>query len=357
VRVSIDGRMAGLPGIGRFTLELWRALVHRRADVVGLWTPRPPGWLGVPIADPPGPVRTTRLHPFGPLEQVALPAVLRHEGVDVHHATHLTVPYLARVPVVLTVHDLFPLRDRANPRSRLAGLYYRTAFPRAARRAEAVVAVSDDTAEDLERSLGVRDVRVIQHGIDLAKWEAPPAEVVQHELGSMGVTPPYLLYVGTVKRHKNLPTLLAAHHGADLPQLVLAGATPDEARSAADGVLPPHVRVLGRVSDHQLRCLYAAAVALAVPSLYEAVGLAVWEAMAAGTPVVSSDGGGLPQTVGSAGLLVPALDVAGWREALTRVTIDDALARDLVARGHDHLATRTWDAAAAAYLDVYRSVA
>ena len=113
------------------------------------------------------------------------------------------------------------------------------------------------------------------------------------------------------------------------------------------------VRVLGRVADRDLPALYAGAVALVLPSLYESVGFTALEAMACGTAVVSSDGGGLPTTVGDAGVLVPATDVDAWTSALVRIAGDDQLRAVNVAKGRERATARSWKRAALAYLDIY----
>jgi alpha-1,3-rhamnosyl/mannosyltransferase len=117
------------------------------------------------------------------------------------------------------------------------------------------------------------------------------------------------------------------------------------------------VIALGRVADADLAALYGGALALLLPSLYEAVGFTALEAMACGTAVVCSDGGGLPETVGGGGLVVPALEVSAWSEALTRVSEDVALRTQLATEGRRGVAGRSWRAAAGAYLDIYREAA
>ena len=109
---------------------------------------------------------------------------------------------------------------------------------------------------------------------------------------------------------------------------------------------------LGRVPD-DLPALYAGALAVVLPSRYESVGFTVLEAMAVGTPVVSSNGGGLPDTVGDAGLLVEPLDPEGWRLALERICADADLRRDLAQAGFARVASRSWTAAAKSYHAVY----
>jgi alpha-1,3-rhamnosyl/mannosyltransferase len=173
-------------------------------------------------------------------------------------------------------------------------------------------------------------------------------------LREFGLPTEYLLYVGTAKPHKNLATLACAQRALDVP-LVCAGPTPAEL--AAAGVDPSVVRALGRVPDRALPPLYSGARLLAQPSLVEGCGLTPLEAMACGTPVVVSDGGALPDTVGDSGVVVPARDVEAWTDALRRVNEDETLRDELRKRGLAHVATRDWRTCARRYVAVYRDAA
>jgi glycosyltransferase involved in cell wall biosynthesis len=355
LRVSLDARLLGHAGIGRFIEGLWPALLRAGVDVVALKAPPGrAGWREAGGADA-GPAEVVASRPFLPAEQAVLPGVLRRLGVGVHHSTHLSVPYLARVPVVLTVHDLFPVHWPWHARSRAAWAYYRVAFPAALRRADAVVAVSPYTAREIQDLLPVPEdkLRVIEHGMDLQAWRPAPGADRIEVLGRLGVTTPYVLYSGTVKRHKNLG-LLARAWRSEFPPLVLAGPSSDEVETAVPELAAlPHVRALGRVATDDLVALYSAAEAVVLPSHHESVGFVALEAMACGVPLVSSDGGCLPETVGPAGLLVPPGDPAGWGEAIASVLGDAERRNSLVAAGMARVSTRSWEAAAASYGRLY----
>ncbi|MCU1430788.1 MAG: glycosyl transferase family 1 [Actinomycetia bacterium] len=352
--------MVGLPGIGRFITGLWSGLGNTDADVVGLW----PGtnlrhWLGEHHFAPAGRHVKVRARPFLPVEQVTVPLALRRLDADVHHATHFNVPYAARVPIVLTVYDLIVYLDATKARSRAAGAYYRAAVPRAVRRASVIVALSPFTARQLVETFDVppERLRVIEAGLDRDRWQPQTDTAVSAVRTRFSVPERYLLYVGTAKRHKNLATLVAAHR-SDHPPLVLAGPTVRELASV--GIEPANdgrIIVLGRVPDDTLPALYAGALALVLPSLHEGLGLTPLEAMACGTPVVVSDGGALPDTVGEAGVIVPSLDTDAWSVALSRISDDDGLRERLGRVGFDRVATRDWRDCAQRYVDVYREAA
>lgn len=357
MRVTLDARFIGLAGIGRMTDGLWRGLLAIGADVVGLWPAgRPLDWMGSHRPSAAGPHVTLRVKPFLPAEQLVVPHVLRRTGASVHHAPNFSVPQLTRLPVVLTVHDLFPYLEPANARSAAAGAVYRATVPLAIRKARILVAVSGFAARQLAETFGARadGVRVVEHGIDHGRWTPPTPDQVSAVRARHDLPAEFVLYVGTAKRNKNLRTLLAAH-GPQHPPLVLAGA--GEAELGRAGLTPSkgsRVIALGRVSDETLRALYGGTVALVLPSLYEGVGFTALEAMACGAAIVSSTGGALPDTVGDAGLLLPPLDVGAWREALSTISEQDSLRRRLSAAGLEMVKRRSWERAAREYLEIYR---
>jgi alpha-1,3-rhamnosyl/mannosyltransferase len=115
------------------------------------------------------------------------------------------------------------------------------------------------------------------------------------------------------------------------------------------------VIAIGRMQD-ELPALYSGALALAVPSLYESAPFPPLEAMACGTPVICSDGGGLPEEVGDAGLVLPVRDVAAWTEALTMISEQESLRHRLADAGHAMVSHRSWREAALQYVEIYREV-
>ncbi|MDO8914929.1 MAG: glycosyltransferase family 1 protein, partial [Coriobacteriia bacterium] len=175
---------------------------------------------------------------------------------------------------------------------------------------------------------------------------------------------PYILSMGNTKPHKDLPTLLRAFAtlaatrtdlrllmvGADVPGYIEAN-LPDAPAAVRD-----RVAFTGRVSDPELRALYAHAAAFAFPSTYEGYGLPPLEAMALGAPVVCSSAASLPEVVDDAAILFEPGDAADLAASLERVFADSLLARDLRARGRAHAANFTWASAAEATVVVYREV-
>jgi glycosyltransferase involved in cell wall biosynthesis len=179
-----------------------------------------------------------------------------------------------------------------------------------------------------------------------------------------GLTPGrFILAVGEIGPRKNLAVLVQAVPRLapdQRPTLVLVGGDGQDA--AAVHALPAQlgvaecVRATGRVDDETLVALLHGARALVHPALYEGFGLTPLEAMSAGTAVIASDAGSLPEVVGDAGLLVGPRDVDGWADAIARVVTDDDVTDRMVAAGRQRAAAFTWAAAARATWQVYDRV-
>ena len=267
---------------------------------------------------------------------------------DVYHCPAPRGPLFGgRLPVVMTVHDLVPFLF-PETMTRWSRLYSRATHRRMATRAERIICPSHDTARDVVELLGVQErrVRVIPLGVDshffepLAAAERPPA--------------PYVLFVGAQERRKNLERLeqaVEALRGRGFPHdLVLAGA---EAWGDVR-VGKSFVRRVGRVSEAQLRRLYADAACLALPSLHEGFGLPALEAMAAGTPVVAGRAGALPEVTGGAAVLVDPRDIIDIANGLERAIAAGSAQREA---GRRRAALFTWEKTADATLAVYRELA
>ncbi|HEU4792797.1 MAG TPA: glycosyltransferase family 1 protein, partial [Nitrolancea sp.] len=206
-------------------------------------------------------------------------------------------------------------------------------------------------------------IRVIPNGVSNAFTPASlvtVAGVLRH----YAVPQPYILTVGALQSRKNLETLFAAYRilrGKGLPhRLVVTGRkawkTAGIFTSLRQLGLEEDVILTGYVADDDLPALYSGASAFAFPSLYEGFGLPPLEAMACGTPVVTSNSSSLPEVVGDAGLTVDPSDVRGFAGALERLLTDEALHETCRKRGLARAGRFTWDRAAADHLELYQSL-
>lgn len=291
----------------------------------------------------------------------------RFAGNDVVHCTeHLLLPF-ARIPTVLTIHDVVYI---THPEWHLPLNHYflRLAMPIFAQRARAIIAVSGHTRREVIDLLHVdpAKVHVVYEAADARFRPVREAEALAEVCERYRLRRPYILFVGAIEPRKNLPLLLRVFsHLCQDPafqhQLVIAGGKGwlyDEVYATAERLdLGERLRFTGYVPDEDLPALYSAADIAAHPAHFEGFGLPPLEAMACGTPVVASDATSLPEVVADGGLLVPPHDERAWAEALGRLAADRELHARLAAQGLAQAARFSWQETARRTVEVYRSVA
>ncbi|MEI7759665.1 MAG: glycosyltransferase family 1 protein [Thermoleophilia bacterium] len=255
--------------------------------------------------------------------------------LDVLHCPTMRVPLHARPAVVATVHDVAVLRyPEAFPRwHRQTG---RLALHQAVRTADAIVAVSAFTRDELAETLGVSAdrVRVIGNGVDSSFTEDGPA-----------ASGDYVLAVGTLEPRKNLTRAVEAARLAGIEVRVVGA-------SGWGGVEVPGW--VGRVDDEELAALYRGARCLVFPSLYEGFGIPILEAMSCGTPVVTSRGGATEEVAGGAAILVDPLDVEAIASGITGA---QGRRVELRALGLERARASTWQRAADELEALWRELA
>lgn len=268
-------------------------------------------------------------------------------GADLLHCPAPKGPMTrGRLPVVMTVHDLVPFHF-PETMTRWSRLYSRATHRQMVRSADRVICDSKDAARDVVRYLGIPEevIRVIPLGVDPFFFET---------LGSSDEpAQPYIFFVGTQELRKNLERLELAveilrARGFPHILIVAGGEAWGDFRLSK-----PFVRMVGRVSEDELRHLYANAACLAIPSLHEGFGLPALEAMAVGTPVVAGRAGALPEVTGDAAILVDPLDTQDIAAGLERAITDGSALRTL---GRRRAAGYTWERTARETLAVYREV-
>jgi glycosyltransferase involved in cell wall biosynthesis len=297
-------------------------------------------------------------------EQTALPFDLRRRRAALLHSPHHTTPLLCPCPRTVTVHDVtFFLIPERYPRSRR--LYFQIATTISVKRARAILVPSASAADDLRAVLNppAGRVHVTHEGVE-ALFRPATAEECLAVRKRFSLPEGYLLSLGTLEPGKNRSTLLRALHslvteGRDL-HLAIAGQTGwsggSEAAEARELGLEGRVHFLGYVPHVELPALYSAASVFVFPSLHEGFGLPVLEAMASGTPVVTSNRSSLPEVAGDAALLVDPLNEAALAGAIGRILDEPPLVALLRQAGRERAAGFSWDACAEVTLAVYRKL-
>ncbi len=294
-----------------------------------------------------------------------LPPLFDREKVDVYWSPVSAIPVLGKVPKIATVHEI-PWVERhrkAEPirKGHRVWLFLNTRY------AKKIIAVSQRTKENIVSLYPEAEekVEVIHHGVSdrfSKKYDGPEKKTFlsRYEIPDK----PYLLYVGTLRRKKNLTALLEAF--AALPKklrkkhhLILAGVRNVTAHDLDQKVenlgLTGEVSFPGYVSDDDLVPFYHYAECLVYPSLFEGFGLPPLEAMASGTPVIASSGGAIPEVVADAAALVDPSDHAAFSKQIQAVLEDQDFADLLRERGFQRVKRFTWKKTALAVLSLLES--
>jgi glycosyltransferase involved in cell wall biosynthesis len=302
-------------------------------------------------------------------------AIVRRLKCDLVHIPHLFwIPRGLGCPYILTVHDLlehmYGSRDLSSVRRSLHFYLTRRVLRRAAR----VIAVSQFTRNEIEKLLALPDARieVVYNAIDERflhghASEADRALIAQRYL----VNYPFILYAGAIRPHKNVVRIIEAfsalkselHKEQLFPDLKLIiigddlSSHPRLRRTVVRGGVQNDVRFLGFVPIEVLRIFYDVAKIFVFPSLYEGFGLPPLEAMAHGTPVVTSNTSSLPEVVGNAALLVNPENVFEIRRGLQRALLDSTLREQMKQRGYEQAQRFSWTTSVSRILEIYREVA
>jgi glycosyltransferase involved in cell wall biosynthesis len=303
-------------------------------------------------------------HPFSPAGSYHFSETLQRVKPDLTHCLHFPTPFPATHPLVVTMHDLTPLLVPGVMPSGAKRAIYRYAVRRAVHVADRIVTLSEFSLEQVSSVFpsAASKGRVTLAGAD--DFAAGPVAILEGRLAEIAGAS-YVLSMGSTRPHKDLPTLLSAFAAlaaerADL-RLVLAGTGEDGYLDAQLAGVSEDVRsrvsFTGSITDDELRALYTHAELLAFPSRYEGFGLPPLEAMALGTPVVTTNAASLPEVVGKkAALVVDPGDATALADAIAQVLDKPATRRRLVKAGHARAEELTWAAAAERTVEVYREL-
>lgn len=296
---------------------------------------------------------------------MGLPWLLRRRPVDLLHVQYF-IPPMTRCPTVLTVHDLsfvvhpefFSLRDR---------VLLQRLVPNSMKRADRIITDMEITKQDMVRIYGIdpERIEVIPLAADL-RYRPLDRDVCRKTVAkSFGIDGPFVLYVGTFQPRKNVEPLIRGYtrmreQNALRHKLVLVGKPKHQYASVFEAIESSPFRddiiLTGFVEDDDLPVLYNAASVFVFPTLFEGFGLPVVEAMACGTPVITTDVSCLPEVSGGAALLVDPNDPGGFAAAMTSVLSDATVAQKMTERGLAHVAGYSWERTARETVAVYRKV-
>jgi glycosyltransferase involved in cell wall biosynthesis len=359
IYIDVSSAVHAKAGIGRYAGSLAQALIAREPGRFALFYNRigdsvPPEGLEAT------PARTVRAG-YKPWRMAVWMGQLAGVGfnrlmpdAELFHATEHLLPPLRGVPTVLTVHDmifkLFPEHQK-----RLNYWYLNATMPLYCRRASAIVTVSEASKRDIVMHYGLDPARVtVIHEAAAPEFAPSAPDAVDEVRRRYGLPEQYLIHVGTIEPRKNLTRLVEAlqrlgESGQTIPLVVVGGKgwlydeffLRLEQSGLSDSVVFP-----GYVPSAHLPAIYSAATAAVVASVYEGFGLPVLEAMACGTPVVSSEAPSLPEIGGAAARYFDPYDVPAMAGAIGEVWGDAALRGEMREQGLVQAAKFSWKRAA-----------
>ncbi|HJY85584.1 MAG TPA: glycosyltransferase family 1 protein [Candidatus Acidoferrales bacterium] len=302
-----------------------------------------------------------------------LPLLLRQRRIDLLHMPWFYAPAIVPCHLVITVHDLSDVltpQVGAIPLVQTGRLFFAR---RALARADRILAVSHSSKRELAHVFGIPEnkIAVIYNAVDERFLREPGAADAQRILERHAVNYPFVLYAGKVKLEKNLPRLIEAFAVAkdelrdnrELSRLKLLligdelGKHPDLRRAVVRTRLREDVRFLGFVPHAVLSVFYARARAFLFPSLHEGFGLPPLEAMAHGTPVLTSNVSSLPEVFTQAALLVNPENVFDIARGIRQILTEGVLREALVRRGHELVKKFSWERSARQVREVYEAIA
>jgi len=375
VRIAIDIRRISEFGVGTYTRNAIRTLArldHKNEYFL----------LGIPgklsgIEDLPANFKTIPTHPneFSLASYMELHRILKVNGCDLLHVPHLFwKPQGIPCRYVVTVHDLLDHMYKASKGSDLKRSAHFVLTKRVLHRAARIFAVSQFSKKDTENYFQVpaEKIEVIYNAPD-DRFKQGHASIADRQLIAerYQVNYPFLLYAGRISPHKNVVRIIEAfsllknqlvEEGQleDLRLIIIGDEVsrhPDLRRTVIRLHLQNDVRFLGFVPIEVLRIFYDQAKVFVFPSLYEGFGLPPLEAMAHGTPVVTSNTSAIPEVVGNAAVMVNPENVFDIQRAIYRVLLDQNLREKLKCRGVEQAMKFSWEDSVGRMLNVYQEVA
>ena len=367
MRIGIDARKLHDFGIGTYIRNLLRQLARldRQTEFVVLC--RPEDHEGLSSLGENFRVVTETSGNYSVAEQLKIPMALRREGVTLFHAPHYVLPPLVRCRSVVTIHDCIHLMFPQYLPNRVALAYARTSIRLAARRATRVLTVSESSTRDILRFVDAEPgkIDVIYNAFDDRFGVEPCEEDVVRVRDRYQLGDEFVLYAGNVKPHKNLERLIQAFNivrkrGLNHLKLVLIGDEISKYAALRRAVhhyqLHKYVRFLGYMPEETLAVMYRLAAVFVFPSLYEGFGLPPLEAMASGTPVVTSNLSSLPEVVGDAAMLVDPYDPQAIADGIKRVLTDERLRRELRTKGLARARQFSWETSVRRVREIYGQI-
>ena len=296
-------------------------------------------------------------------DQIELPRALARHAIDVFWSPYYKAPICSPCPTVITIHDVLFLKQGGQ---RIENAIFKPWARLIGSRASAVLTDSEHSQRDLVTLLGIDPARIAVVPLGVSERFTPKErDKAPDMLNRLGIPENYILTVTNFRPHKNGDFLIRAYArvAERIPDtvLVLAGKRTHESHKLCESAeqlgIGDRVVMPGLITDEDLPALYAGARLFVFPSLHEGFGLPVLEAMASGTPVVSSCTSSLPEVVGEAGRMLAPTDEEAWAEALFELSTDVTMRQQQIHAGLERASAFTWRRSVSELMDVLEGVA
>ncbi len=311
---------------------------------------------------------TTRKYPYLWWEQVVLRKLSKKYRLDLLHCTSNTAPIALSVPLVVTIHDIIYL-ERINLRKGswyqiFGNLYRRGVVPLIARTTKKVITVSEYEKEVIKKKFPNLDLVAIYNGLQDSFVKITDPEILQDVKEQYRLPNEFILFIGNTDPKKNLIGVLRAYSilvnkGQPIPKLVVLDIKESFLEKMILKINPElknHIVISGYVPNYQLPAIYSLATLFMYPSLRESFGIPLLEAMACGTPIITSSTSSMPEVVEDAALLVNPLHPEQIANAIETLLTDSAARARLVANGYERVKTFNWLNNAKQTLSIYIEV-
>ncbi len=375
VKIAIDIRRMTEFGVGTYIRNVVRTLgrLDHETTYYLIGSPAkskeighlPPNFHAVALAEPERSVKSFR----------EFRTTVKRLDCDLVHIPNLfSIPRALPCPYVMTVHDMLEHLSRARQQTGFWGALHFQLTKQVLQGAARIFAVSNFTKIEVEKLFGIPAgrIEVVYNAID-ERFLHGHASAADRQLIAerYQVTYPFLLYAGRISPHKNVVRMIEAFSALktelekdqafpDLKLIIIGddvSGNPDLRRTVIRSGVQNDVRFLGFVPIEVLRTFYDQAKIFVFPSLYEGFGLPPLEAMAHGTPVVTSNVSSLPEVVGNAAVLVHPENVFEIMRALHRVLMDQPLREKMKERSYRQVTKFSWEKSVRRIMDVYQEVA
>jgi len=324
------------------------------------------GWDRVTFRHAPSPLANKYIRVAW--ENSVLPIRLLLDKIDILHCVNYSLPFKtpSHIKKIITVNDLIWLKfPNYFPKDSVYAAKKR--FDHACASADTIIAISKNTKEDVVEASHCEEekVTVVYDGVDCGRFskvqkESLLAESIRkkHHLPDQ-----YILWVGGYRRHKNVEllcnTFIKAKKQYGMPHMLVLCGPGLLFEGAIKTISKTHkndIMVIGQVNDDELPVLYSLADAFVFPSLYEGFGLPILEAMACGTPVITSNTSSLPEVAGNAAMLVNPTNENEIAEAIAKLIFDQELKKTMIKNGLERIKIFTWENTARNTLEIFKKV-